>query len=437
MFSRYATLRLCAACVLSSAASRANTWYVDASAAPPGLGTLASPYTSIQYAHDQATTVDNDLLLVAPGTYVENVHLSKRITVQATGGAEVTTLQPAAAGPILVLDGPTDELDSLVFEGFRITGVFGPQNTAAVSSFDGKLLRCIVSGNRGDSYVGVATQYDTNVVDSTIAGNDYGIIQYNVGYTHLRNTILWNVRYDFSLVSGFIPDFQYSATGISSWGGTTNFAGNPGLCYGWTGDMHLRAGSPCIDAGDPTLPNDPDGSRGDIGYHAYDPLNACGPFTEFCPGDGSAAACPCSNTGIPGRGCDNSPPGNSGALLFAHGTTNPDTVVLQASGVLATSLTIFFQGNATLAPGVAFGDGLRCAGGTFKRMYVKNASGGAAHAPAVGDPSITVRSAAVGDPILSGHRRYYQAYYRDGSASFCPSPQGNSFNASSGVKVVW
>jgi len=57
--------------------------------------------------------------------------------------------------------------------------------------------------------------------------------------------------------------------------------------------------------------------------------------------------------------------------------------------------------------------------------------------PGVGDPPITTRSAALGDPILPGERRYYQVYFRDGNAAFCPLPTGNSFNVSNAVKVSW
>ncbi len=37
-----------------------------------------------------------------------------------------------------------------------------------------------------------------------------------------------------------------------------------------SGDYHLAAGSPCIDAGDPDSPNDPDGSRADMGAYPFD-----------------------------------------------------------------------------------------------------------------------------------------------------------------------
>lgn len=161
-----------------------------------------------------------------------------------------------------------------------------------------------------------------------------------------------------------------------------------------------------------------------------------GPATHFCPGDGSAAACPCSNNGIALRGCQNSQ-STGGALLQATGTIVPDAVKLFASGELPNSLTIFLQGRATAAPGVPFGDGLRCVTGFLKRLYTKNASLGHASAPTGAELSITARSAALGDPIAAGQRRYYQTYYRDGDETFCPLPTGRNFNSSSGLKIVW
>ncbi|MFN0007731.1 MAG: hypothetical protein ACKVXR_07470 [Planctomycetota bacterium] len=160
------------------------------------------------------------------------------------------------------------------------------------------------------------------------------------------------------------------------------------------------------------------------------------PGHALCFGDVSAAAaCPCTNTGLEGRGCQNSA-STGGAVLFATGTTSPDTVVLRSSGERATSLSIFLQGNASINP-VTYGDGLRCAGGTLKRLYTKTASAGEAFAPGPGDPSITARSAALGVPIPANGRRYYQVWYRDGNPGFCAPPTGDSFNVSSAVRILW
>lgn len=159
-----------------------------------------------------------------------------------------------------------------------------------------------------------------------------------------------------------------------------------------------------------------------------------GGFASSCYGDGTGpVACPCSNNGTSGRGCQNSA-STGGALLTGTGATNPDTVTLHASGELSTSLTIFLQGNQTISP-INFGDGLRCTGGILKRLYVKNATAGAVDAPGPGDLSISARSAQLGDTITSGTSRWYQAYYRDSNAGFCPS--GSTYNISNAIQVNW
>jgi hypothetical protein len=77
---------------------------------------------------------------------------------------------------------------------------------------------------------------------------------------------------------------------------------------------------------------------------------------------------------------------------------------------------------------------LRCADGTIKRLYVKNAVAGSISAPQVGDLSITARSAALGDPITPGSSRYYHTYFRDPVPAFCPP---NTFNSTNGVRIDW
>jgi hypothetical protein len=159
------------------------------------------------------------------------------------------------------------------------------------------------------------------------------------------------------------------------------------------------------------------------------------PGIPMCFGDGTSAACPCSNTGREGHGCQNSA-STGGAVLFATGTANPDTVVLHASEELPTALSVFFQGNA-VQTATLYGDGLRCVGGTLKRLYAKSASGGEIAAPAPGDLSISARSAQLGVPISPGGRRYYQVSYRDANPGFCSSPQGGTFNVTNAVKIDW
>ena len=162
-----------------------------------------------------------------------------------------------------------------------------------------------------------------------------------------------------------------------------------------------------------------------------------GPAMPFCAGDGTLSTpCPCGNSGLSGRGCENSS-STGGSRLEASGTVSPDTVVLSASYERPTALSIFLQGDVSIAGGTSFGDGLRCVGGTLKRIASAVAVGGVVSYPHPTEPSITQQSASLGDPISPGSTRYYQVYYRDPDPVFCPTPPGGSFNISNGLRVIW
>ncbi len=106
------------------------TWFVDAQAAPPGLGTREEPYASIQYALSQPSTVDGDTVLVLPGTYHELVDfLGKDVVLASSNGPEVTTIDASLQ---LMLDLSTvtarnNEGPLCTLEGFTIRGGRGSQ----------------------------------------------------------------------------------------------------------------------------------------------------------------------------------------------------------------------------------------------------------------------------------------------------------------------
>jgi hypothetical protein len=113
-----------------------------------------------------------------------------------------------------------------------------------------------------------------------------------------------------------------------------------------------------------------------------------------------------------------------------------DAVQFISAGELPSALSIVLQGSTAIDP-VSYGDGLRCAGGELKRLYVKSAIGGVVFAPQAGDPSVSARSASLGATIPLGATREYQVYYRDPNGSFCPAPFGSTFNVSSAIAVAW
>ena len=163
------------------------------------------------------------------------------------------------------------------------------------------------------------------------------------------------------------------------------------------------------------------------------------PHGIFCPG--TALNCPCGNGGSFPNGCANSAHA-SGANLAPSGGINPDTIVLAGSGMPATVSAIFLQGSADVSQGtqwggIVFGDGNRCVGTNLKRLALKTCVAGAAQFPQAGDPSISARSAALGDVLVPGSVRYYQTYYRDPDPAFCSFPVGNTWNVTNGAIVVW
>ncbi|MCY2961840.1 MAG: hypothetical protein NTY35_16915 [Planctomycetota bacterium] len=162
----------------------------------------------------------------------------------------------------------------------------------------------------------------------------------------------------------------------------------------------------------------------------------CGPVTgaSFCDGSGAGAACPCGNPGIAGSGCANSGAA-SGARLSARGAANVglDDVTLDVRGTTPSGTVLFFQGTSPQAggAGVAFGDGVRCVGGSQVRLAVRVAVLGAASfgAAVAGDPRV---SSAGG--LAGGGERLYQVWYRDAQPAYCTS---STFNLSNGIAIRW
>jgi Tol biopolymer transport system component len=163
-------------------------------------------------------------------------------------------------------------------------------------------------------------------------------------------------------------------------------------------------------------------------------------FTLLCdPGSGGMLACPCANPPFgPGLGCNNSS-ATGGALLSASGLAYlaSDSLVFAASGEKPHATSVVLQGDALVA-GLVFGQGLRCAGGQLLRLYTKQAVGGSIVAPnfGAGDPSVSARSAALGDTILAGQSRWYLVYYRD-PIVLGGCPVTDTFNATATGRVDW
>jgi hypothetical protein len=102
----------------------------------------------------------------------------------------------------------------------------------------------------------------------------------------------------------------------------------------------------------------------------------------------------------------------------------------------AGTICLFVQGSVA-GPAIPFGDGLRCAAGTLKRLYMLATPSGEIVVPPPASSPVSLRSAIEGDVLAAGSTRAYQVFYRDADPLFCPAPAGNTFDMSSGLTIVW
>jgi hypothetical protein len=283
-------LRALSPVLLAVTAGAQTTWYVDAQAQHPGDGSSSSPYASLSFAVSQATTVSGDTLQVAPGTYKGPVTVAKGVSVVSTHGPYQTRI---------LWDGLNENTVGLhhpqaLLKGFLVQGLdqgSAPQ-TGVFLGQGAKLERCIVTGFVFPGGYGVAV--DDGVMDHcTVIGNSQAIVPVFAPFfpatLHLSNSIVDQTLH--ALVQGTVNycadlglDPKWSSIGVG------NLPVDPQTLFASFGDMHLAAGSPCIDSASPASPLDPDGSPADIGALAFDAAYAPGPKV-YCTGKLHSQGC--------------------------------------------------------------------------------------------------------------------------------------------------
>jgi|688.fasta_scaffold01132_44 hypothetical protein len=250
--------------------------------------------------------------------------------------------------------------------------------------------------------------------------------------------------YVFPQFANWTPDLiyrLYNADGSAcSWAGGDVAGTNPGGPYTWDQTFNPSFG------GVPTVTlvgADLGTLNGALDTDGDGLSDACDPaIVALCnAGTGGVIACPCGNPPAgAGKGCDNSA-ATGGASITGSGAPalSADTLAFTTSNQTANGTTILLQGNALAGAGagVAFGQGVRCVGGTLKRLYVRSPGGtGGISVPQVGDNSVSAQSALLGDVIAPGSTRYYMAYYRDPIVlGGCAASA--TFNATNALSVAW
>lgn len=150
------------------------------------------------------------------------------------------------------------------------------------------------------------------------------------------------------------------------------------------------------------------------------------PMEAFCDGD---AQCPCGPNGLTyDAGCPNSATAGASLEIFSDTWEYAD-YMSQGEGVVMlrhlppSAAAVICQATLAHAP-TAFGDGVRCIGGSMIRVAVVQASAGVAQYPMPGQPSLSER----GQIQFNSGYRAYQAIYRN-IAAFCTPSTWNTTNA--------
>jgi hypothetical protein len=384
-----------------------TTWYVDASGSAPGQGTLAAPYTSIQFALSRPTTKSGDRVLVAPGTYVEQVNFGfKRVSLESAAGPLATEIRAPAGGATVDAryfgsGGPSSVV------GFTIRGTPGVPSTGVLTAVT-LVRRCVIAGHEDSSSgqfgVGVTASGTTYIEECTIAANADGVtVAPFSAMVYVRNTILAGNENDL-LVDPETLDVRYSLVEEPSVGvppeGPGNLLADPLFWEREAGDYALAPGSPAINAGDPASPLDPDGSRIEIGALPFDGSYAPAPVV-YCTAKANSLGC------LP----------RISSIGRASGSGAPFTILCadqlnQRSGLL-------FYGHAPLAK--PYQGGYLCVRSPFRRSGLLQSGGSATGSDCSGVFSFDFGSwiASGADPsLVPGSMVYTQFWSRDAQVSF-------------------
>ena len=178
--------------------------------------------------------------------------------------------------------------------------------------------------------------------------------------------------------------------------GTGNIDEDPLFWHPAGGDWRLQPGSPCIDAGDPLAPLDPDGSVADMGAHPFDP--------GYCP----AAEVYCT-AGSTSSGCQ-----AALSTLGAPSASAGSGFVVLAGEVEGGVQGLFFWGRSAQALPWQGGSSTLCVAAPQKRTGVQSSGGtpGACNGTFALDFNGWMQANPAKAPQV-GERVYLQAWFRD------------------------
>ncbi|MFC1931213.1 right-handed parallel beta-helix repeat-containing protein, partial [Chloroflexota bacterium] len=255
--------------------------------ADPGVLEVPDGYSTISAALSAA--VSGDTISVSAGNYTESIVLKSGVDIVSDRTGE-TKIRGNGSAPVVKANSVTNAR----LDGFTITGG-GGQLGAGISiqtnSSNVIISNCIITGNTASVFGGGIAVYDNssativnctivdntaNKLSDTVGGNGGGIY-INTSTPVIANSIITNNTAPNSGGGIFVSNSpSANITHNDVWSNSTDdysgIADQTGINgnisqdpqFAEAGDYHLQSGSPCIDAGDNSVPGLPDTDKDGI-----------------------------------------------------------------------------------------------------------------------------------------------------------------------------